>query len=518
MPLSIDKLTKRMLFGGLVKPIPAEKERLLALASSSLENLKSFLPDVNIEINDDLLPFAANVVVANVLNKNLDGVTTKEAILTANRYLYKFCDLEHDRGKIFGVVLTSGFSSFGANEPLELKDIENTDEPFNICLGGIIWRTINPSFAEFIERAADPDSKDYLAASLSWELAFEEYHLVLTHKDNDKIKDGELITDPKEIAKLEKHMEAIGDKRVAPDGRRIGRIAINEVLPVGVGFVGTPAASVRGVLCGSNKENEENMDEIKKVGETLAVNLTETAKNEIKELIEASLNKESQTQKTDVIENKTIMKITNISEITDDKLKEMKASAITDFISSELKVLNDKYVAEQAEKTSLTEKNKALASEVEQTKGEMKKIQDQLNTLLAAAAEREKQDLFNQRMAKFDTEYDLTDEDRTALASQIKDVSNEAFTKIEKDFGVLLAAKKKSAKGKGKEMPMDDKSKECKASVENPEKKIEAAVTTAIDNSTPEPNKVPNTVTTAPKTMKEKYANAFSKEKFKIKV
>ena len=51
---------------------------------------------------------------------------------------------------------------------------------------------------------------------------------------------------------------------------------------------------------------------------------------------------------------------------------------------------------------------------------------------------------FNQRMASFDERYDLTDEDRKVLASQIKDLTEEDFASFDQNMTVLLSSKVKT--------------------------------------------------------------------------
>ena len=44
--------------------------------------------------------------------------------------------------------------------------------PFNITLGGVIWRVANRDLSEVIEESSDPTSEKYMNISASWELRF----------------------------------------------------------------------------------------------------------------------------------------------------------------------------------------------------------------------------------------------------------------------------------------------------------------------------------------------------------
>ena len=49
-------------------------------------------------------------------------------------------------------------------------------------------------------------------------------------------------------------------------------------------------------------------------------------------------------------------------------------------------------------------------------------------------------------MSSFDTEFDLSDEDRQVLAADIKDLNEEAFAAYKKKIEVLMKEKNKAAK------------------------------------------------------------------------
>ena len=66
-------------FSSPVRPVVSEeKDKYLAMAS--LQKIKKFLPDIDVEKDIDLLPIAFNSFVANRVNKNGDVVDTKVAI------------------------------------------------------------------------------------------------------------------------------------------------------------------------------------------------------------------------------------------------------------------------------------------------------------------------------------------------------------------------------------------------------------------------------------------------------
>ena len=57
-----------------------------------------------------------------------------------DNFVNKPINIEHNRKSIVGTILTAGFSSFGSDEPLTKEEVEETKEPFNVTLGGVIWK------------------------------------------------------------------------------------------------------------------------------------------------------------------------------------------------------------------------------------------------------------------------------------------------------------------------------------------------------------------------------------------
>ena len=180
------------IFSSTLKPLVSEeKEKYLALAS--LQDIGEFLPEIDTKQNVDLLPIAFNAAVANRVNKNGDVISTKTALNIYKNFINKPINIEHNRQKVIGTILTAGFSEFGTDKPLSEKDLENHDGPFNLTLGGVIWKLVNSDLSALIEESADPTSSEYMRISASWELGFNEYNLIVLEGDEKNIENGEII-------------------------------------------------------------------------------------------------------------------------------------------------------------------------------------------------------------------------------------------------------------------------------------------------------------------------------------
>ena len=208
------------------------------------------------------------------------------------------------------------------------------------------------------------------------------------------------------------------------------------------------------------------------------------------------------------------MKINAISDITDENLKQVAASAITDFISEEIKKASDQFEVEknqsqEAIKASV-EKAEALSKELETLKAEYEKVNQVLAEIQKENEAKAKQELFNQRMAGFDGEFELSAEEREIIANDISEMNEDAFAAYKKKMGVLLKGKKpapvvQEVSEKGKVMASANAS-EVKDAVEN-----------AIDNAVVTDNAIPNS-SQASESLVEKYKKAFSVEGFEVQL
>ena len=473
-------------FSSHIKPLVSEeKDKYLALAS--LVDLEKFVPNVDTEENYDLLPVAFNAFVANRVNKNGDVVDTETALAMYKNFINKPVNIEHNRKSVIGTILTAGFSSFGEDKPLTEEEVKESKEPFNITLGGIVWKITDQDLANKIENSSDPTSEDYMNISASWELGFNDYNIVVVEDDEEKnIGNAKEISDPKEIEELESKLRGFGGEGKLEDGSCIYRKVINKVIPLGIGLTEAPAADVKGVLTASEEKEDTQIEA---------------------EVAEQKEEKISQNTKTNVsIRKVEAMKIENITDINDESLQTLKASAIHEYIKESLRDASEKFSSEKQEKdgalSEAQEKHEGLLKEQESLKAELESVKEKLASLETEKAEREMLERFNQRMASFDERYDLTDEDRKVLASQVKDLSDEEFAAFDQNMTVLLSSKEKT----------EEEVKEVEAHT------AEEVVEAAVENAEVEKETVPVSSPAEEPSVTDKYSKAFNIDQFDIKV
>jgi hypothetical protein len=488
-----------------IRPIVSEdKDKYLSVAS--LEKLKKFLPEINTEDNIDLLPVAFDACVVNRVNKNGDVIDGETAAKIAKNFVNKPINVEHNRNQVIGCILSASFSKFGSNESLAELDVKEMKTPFNITLGGVIWKVVNKELADQIEESNDPTSSNYMAISASWELGFNDYNIVMLDENEKNIEDGEFVTDAATIEKMQKNLRSFGGSGKVGN-KNIYRQVLGKVVPLGVGLTLNPAADVQGVAV----QNEETYTKTEE--NTSSITIVEE-------------NNTSQDDKINVKKERIYMKITKIEDITDTLLKEVTASSITEFIGEEIKKLNDQFAAEKAEKeTALkaaTEKSETALAEQETLKKQLAEVSEKLSAIEAQQLAKAQEEAFNMRMADLDNEYDLSDEDRKVLASDIKDLTEEGFSAYKGKMAVLMKEKNKAAKKaqmkKEQEMQAAVASQEVKASEEVAQtiSTTQEVVEQAVDNGSKASTEIPNSAPATEQTVREKYASAFGLEGFSI--
>jgi len=497
-------------FSAVIKPVVSEeKDKYLALAS--MVELEKFLPDVDIEKNIDLLPVAFNAFVANRVNRNGDVVDTETAVAMHDSFINKPINIEHNRKSIVGTILTAGFSSFGTDESLTKEQVEDSKEPFNVTLGGVIWKIADQSLADKIESSSDPTSEDYMGISASWELGFSDYNLVILEGDEKNIENATEISDPEEVEKHMDKLKGFGGKGKFDDNSSVYRKVINDVVPLGIGLTENPAADVKGVLTENGATEQKALAEESLPIETISQNTKNTVK----------------TRKVEA------MKIENLKDITDESLQTLTASAIHEFIQESLKQASEEYSSKKTEQedslNEAREQHETLSKEHDSLKTQLEDVVAQLEKLETEKVEKEKIEAFNQRMASFDERFKLNDDDRKVLASQIKGLDEEQFVDFDKTVSVLLSSKAHSDEP-DPEAPAEDPAPAAPPAEEAPApapaeepapaeasaSEVKEVLEQAVDNAKDEIVNIPSSAPAEDPTIFEKYGKAFAMDQFDI--
>lgn len=251
-------------FSARIKSIVSEeKDKLLALAS--LDNIKDFVPKLAKKGTEDLLPIAFNACVIGQFNKNRHAVAKEEAVSMAKSFLYKQINVEHNRKKVCGVILSAGFSKYPNSEPMTEEEALASKDPFHITLGGVVWKTVGPKLAEYIAECSNPNSEYYNSVSASWELNFDlkDSVYVLKDKASNSLEDGEIVEDEEIKSSIFETLKANADNKAKAgkyNNKYVYTLAKKDVTALGIGLTETPAADVSGILS-LEEESLEDLDE-----------------------------------------------------------------------------------------------------------------------------------------------------------------------------------------------------------------------------------------------------------------
>ena len=406
----------------------------LNISKASLEGLRELLPeDVNLEENIDLIAVAFNAALVNKFNKNGDGISAKTAVEVIDQFKHKPTNIEHNREKIVGHIVTSSFSDLDTGKIITNEEALGYKKPFNISLGSLVYKAVNKEFAKLVEQSVEPDSEYYHKVSASWEIGFNDYVIAIGSND---LENAEIVEDPDKIEEYKHFLKAFDGDGKFKDGRNIYRLIVGEILPLGIGFTANPAAEVKGLITKNSRRDaedvvEEEMQDNKKIEKNISQKQKTTVNN----------------RKHTIMENQDILNdlVSALKEkASEGKFSEEAVATVSKIIKEAILEKNDSFVKEKEE--LVTEKEKLIKANEEHEKqaaafqDQLKDALEKVSALEQAQAERSAIDRFDSRMSVIESEYELNDETRVVVARELKDVeeTEEAFAQYQERISVIL--------------------------------------------------------------------------------
>jgi len=419
------------------------------ISEASLETLRPLIPEeVDLTKNIDLLGVAFNAAVVNKFNKNGDGIDTETALAINDYFINKPTNIEHNKEKVVGHIISAAFSDINTSTLLEPDQLKGTLDPFNIALGALVYKVVNPAFARMLEQT-DEGENFHNKISASWEIGFNDYYIALGSKD---LNEAELITEKSQIKEFKKYLQAYDGEGKMDDGTLVSRLVVGEIYPLGIGFTATPAAEVEGVLV----ENQQKI-QIKK--DKAAAEVIEVKNTHLTEKRMATEKNSSLSEKNDVnMSNALIMDTKDlleqieglISDKLDTKLPEEAIASVSKVMLDAIKQKDELWQAEKVEKeTALSEakdRHEALSTEVDEVKEKLVATEKALEELAEEKRLREAKDLFNSRMGVITEAYELGEEDLKIVAVELSELGaeDEAFASYKGKLDVVWQHKTKA--------------------------------------------------------------------------
>ena len=484
------------------------------ISKANIENLRPLIPtNVDLKKNIDLMGVAFNAAVVNEFNKNGDGISTKTAIDSVQQFVHKPTNIEHDKKKVVGHIVNAGFSDY-SDSSLIINVDEKKEEPFNIALGAVVYKTVDREFFDTLQKSTDPNSKIHNTVSASWEVGFSDYQIAVGSRN---LKDAEIISDKNQIMEMKAMLRGFGGKGKMNDGTPIYRLITGAVYPLGIGFTMKPAANVKGVISNETTETMEKPKESKAI-------ILESNKKASKEL-EKVAAKISQSLKNTVKNNK-IMDIENLltelkSDLQEKKFSQEAIAGMTSTFADAIKTKDEEYKASleaaENEKAEIAKANEELKASVESIKEELQAAQERITEFEKAQAAEQAVATFNSRMEEIDSIYDLEESDSAFIAEKIKGLdSEEAYASLKTELEVFWATKNKEAKAsfEAEVQARVNEEVEKRLNGEVAEATEATDVEEALDSAEETTSEIPNNnvAQASSKSFKDRFAAAFSRD------
>jgi hypothetical protein len=414
------------------------------ISEASIESLRPLIPsDINLDKNIDLLAVAFNAAVVNKFNKNGDGIDSETAVAVKDYFVHKPTNIEHDRDRIVGHIVSAGFSEYSQYSELisdEAALIKN--EPFNIALAAVVYKTASKEFAELVVNSTDQESDFFQAVSASWEVGFNEY---VVSVGGDDLLDSSIISDPEEIKAYAPYLKSSGGKGQLKDGRKVNRLIVGNIYPLGIGFTSNPAADVKGLVAESGQAETDKPSRNQPI-DKIIIKSKKTSQSKKQDV----LNKEQ--HKNLIMDTKQI--INEFRAALDEKLgkqdfSEETVASISKVFSDAIKEKSEQYIADlekaKAEKEEASQAQASLQEKMLEVEEQLKSTKDKLIALEQENSSREAEVRFNSRMEALSEVYDLDDEDLKILASELAQVdeSEEGFASYQEKLSKIWKHKNK---------------------------------------------------------------------------
>jgi hypothetical protein len=516
------------------------------VSQASLDQLKDLVPsDIDFEKNIDLIGVAFNAAVINQFNKNHDGIDTRTALAIKDYFIHKPTNIEHNKKKIVGHIVSTGFSRM-YNDELISSINEETDQPFNLALGAVVYSAANQEFAEMVLRSVDPEDEMHQVISASWELGFNDYVIAAGSK---KLEDAEIISDPKHIEELSEYLKAFDGEGKLNDGTEVYRLVVGEVYPLGIGFTANPAAEVKGLYVFDDKKKEEGDDQSSKAEEKIEVNnkiyFQQNEKNISQNeflTVKQSINNISIMEKQELLEDfKAILEEKMPGHDFSQETVANVGRVIGDAIRSKSEQYEKELLALEDERKRIAEAEEDVKTDLKDLRSKLEAAEGQVATLGQEIESRKSEEAFNARMEEVDATYELSKEDRKVLASEVEaiDLDENSFEEYKSKLSVMwshkgkdyLAEQEKAFEEKLEaevqkrlqDINTTEASEASETSKETEAEKSEASeeVEDALENAETEEGEVISNNNTASAveevSLKEKFAEAFAKENISIK-
>ena len=267
--------------------------------------------------------------------------------------------------------------------------------------------------------STDADSDFFESVSASWEVGFNDYVISV---GGDDLHESTIISNPEEVKAYSPYLKSLGGKGMLQDGRKVNRLIVGDIYPLGIGFTSNPAADVKGLVAEKGESKPEpstRKDPIDK--------LMTKSKKTSHSTQENVLNKE--TYHNNIMDKDQI--INEFRAALDEKLgnqdfSEESVASISKVFIEAIREKGEQYVADlekaKAEKEEAVQAQNSLQEKMGEVEQQLQSTQEKLSVLEEENSAREAEIRFNSRMEALNEIYDLDEDDSKIVASEISDL------------------------------------------------------------------------------------------------
>jgi hypothetical protein len=423
------------------------------------------------------------------------------AVEYTNNFIHKPTNIEHDKHKIVGHIAAAGYSKFGSNELLSQEQVKDTTEPFNIALGAVLYKTINENFTILVEKSLDPDDAAFQKVSASWEVGFNDYVLAV---GSDVLSEARIVADPDEILELQGFLRSCGGNGTTDEGESVYRLIMGDIYPLGIAYTLNPAADVRGLYGGNPSKTQVFInDKRDKISQNNKLNVN-NQKNFINMEMEKTLN-----------ELKELL--------SEKKFSKEAVASMTDTFAEAIRERDEQYrkdiETQKAAKEGVTKEYEELKSSVSELEEKLNAANERILVFEKDKKAEEAVASFNTYMDKLDEKFELDDQDREFLATELRGLEDaEAYEAFASKLEVLWKHKNKEVQAEFDaqiQARIDEEVAKRISTASTEEVKIEEALDAAetTDSDVSNSNEA---VASEEKSFRDKFKAAFSRDNIEI--
>jgi len=392
------------------------------ISKASLDSLRPLIPqNIDLDRNIDLLGVAFNAAVVNKFNKNGDGIASEAAVAIKDYFVHKPTNIEHDRDRIVGHIVSAGFSRYDDSAEL-MSDDEAliTEGAYNIALAAVVYKTASKEFADLVMNSTDEESDYYQTVSTSWEVGFNDYVISV---GGDDLHESTIVSDPQEVEAYSPYLKALGGKGTLKDGRKVNRLIVGDIYPLGIGFTSNPAADVKGLITKQGKSKPATENVLNKETNNNTIMDKDTIINEFRAALDEKLGNQDFSEES----------VASISKVFIEAIREKGEQYVADLEKA------------KAEKDEAVQAQNSLQEKMGEVEQQLQSTQEKLSALEQENTARESEVRFNARMELLNEIYDLDEEDSKIVASELTDLdeTEESFAGYQEKLAKVWKHKNK---------------------------------------------------------------------------